>query len=192
MRTGIFVLGCAVTVALAGEPYAAGKTTTARATGSSEYQAILREYCVTCHNSRLKTAGLALDTLGSPDLSTTSDVWEKVVRKLQLGVMPPQGARRPDLQTYGKLIRSLETELDAAAATHPTPGRAVLRRLNRAEYANAIRDLLGFDVDVTSLLPPDDSAYGFDNVADAQANSPALLQAYLAAARKISSVAVGD
>src|SRR5215471_11336248 len=175
MRTSIFVLGCAATVALAGEPYVAGKTTTARASGSSEYQGILREYCVTCHNTRLKTAGLALDALGAANQPTNADVWEKVLRKLQLGVMPPQGARRPDSHTYEKLIHSLATELDAAAATRSTPGRPVLRRLNRAEYANAIRDLLGLDIDVASLLPPDDAAYGFDNVADAQSNSPALL-----------------
>src|SRR5215475_3411992 len=90
-----FVLGFAVTVAVAGEPYVAGKTTTARVSGTSEYQAILREYCFTCHNTRLKTAGLALDAVGSPNLSTNADIWEKVVRKLRLGVMPPQGARRP-------------------------------------------------------------------------------------------------
>jgi len=115
-----------------------------------------------------------------------------VVRKLRLGVMPPLGSRRPDATTYDSLISSLEGELDANAATHPYAGRPILHRLNRAEYANAIRDLLGLNVDVTALLPPDDSAYGFDNVADALGSSPALLQAYLGAARKISVVAVGD
>jgi hypothetical protein len=106
--------------------------------------------------------------------------------------MPPLGSRRPDEATYEKLIAQLEGELDATAASHPYPGRPVLHRLNRAEYANAIRDLLGLNVDVATLLPPDDAAYGFDNVADALGSSPALLQAYLGAARKISTIAVGD
>ncbi len=133
-----------------------------------------------------------LDSLGPAPTAANAETWEKVIRKLRLGVMPPQGVRRPDGGTYERTIAWLERSLDAAAAGHPDPGRPLLRRLNRAEYANAIRDLLGLDVDVASLLPPDDSAYGFDNVADVQSNSPALLQAYLAAARKISAAAVGD
>ena len=113
-----------------------------------------------------------------------------MVRKLRVGAMPPHGARRPDQRTTDSLIAWLEGELDRTATR--APGRPVLRRLNRAEYANAIRDLLALDVDVASLLPPDVAAFGFDNVADAQGSSPALLQAYLAAARKISAAAVGD
>ncbi len=150
------------------------------------------QYCVTCHNPRLKTGGFVLDTSSLDHVTSHRADWEKVVRKLRLGVMPPLGARRPDAETYDRLITSLERELDANAAAHPYPGRPVLHRLNRAEYANAIRDLLGLNVDVAALLPPDDAAYGFDNVADALGNSPALLQAYLGAARKISTVAVGD
>ena len=152
----------------------------------------LDQYCVSCHNARLKTGGLVLDTAALDRITADADTWEKVVRKLRLGVMPPQGARRPDQGTYDRLITSLEGELDAPAAAHPHPGRPVLHRLNRAEYANAIRDLLGLRVDVAALLPPDDSAYGFDNVADVLGSSPALLQAYLGAARKISTIAVGD
>jgi uncharacterized protein DUF1592/uncharacterized protein DUF1588/uncharacterized protein DUF1587/uncharacterized protein DUF1585/uncharacterized protein DUF1595 len=119
-------------------------------------------------------------------------VWEQVVRKLRVGAMPPFGAPRPDRETVDSLVAWLEGELDRGPGTQIHPGRPVLRRLNRAEYANAIRDLLALDVDVTALLPPDEAAFGFDNVADAQSSSPALLEAYLAAARKISAVAVGD
>jgi hypothetical protein len=157
-----------------------------------QHTATLDQYCVTCHNQRLKTGGLALDALDVGHVSANAETWEKVVRKLRLGVMPPQSARRPDAATYDGLIAWLEDQLDSTAATHPHPGRPVLHRLNRAEYANAVRDLLGLDVDVSSLLPPDDSAYGFDNVAEVLGSSPALLQAYLAAARKISTLAVGD
>jgi mono/diheme cytochrome c family protein len=166
----------------------ARSTSTAQITAG--HQATLQQYCVTCHNSRLKTGNLAIDQLAIANLSRDAESWEKVVRKLRVGAMPPRGARRPDATTSNALIAWLESELDRSGTDNP--GRPTLRRLNRAEYANAIRDLLTLDVDVTSLLPPDGAAFGFDNVADAQGSSPALLQAYLAAARKISAVAVGD
>jgi len=154
------------------------------------HQTTIQQYCVTCHNQRLKTGGLSLDTLDIANVQASAETWESVVRKLRVGAMPPHGVRRPDQKTTDSLIAWLEGELDRTSSR--SPGRPVLRRLNRAEYANAIRDLLGLDVDVTALLPPDVSAFGFDNVADAQGSSPALLQAYLAAARKISAIAVGD
>jgi hypothetical protein len=163
-----------------------------RAAADPQAKAAFDQYCVTCHNARLKTGGLVLDTGALDRVADDPATWEKVVRKLQLGVMPPLGARRPDRATYDRTISWLEGELNAAVATHPHPGRPVLHRLNRAEYANAIRDLLGLHVDVAALLPPDDAAYGFDNVADVLGSSPALLQAYLGAARKISTIAVGD
>jgi len=152
----------------------------------------IQDYCIGCHNDRARTGGLSLQGADLAAVPQHADVWERVVRKLRLGVMPPQGARRPDRAVLDALAASLEGQLDAAAAVRPDPGRPALHRLNRAEYANAIRDLLGLDVDVASLLPPDTAAFGFDNVADAQGSSPALLQAYLSAARKISAVAVGD
>ena len=155
------------------------------------HQATLDEYCLTCHSRQMKAGGLALQDLSIANVSRDAAAWEQVVRKLRVGAMPPHGVRRPDRATTDGLIDWLEGELDRAAQG-PRPGRPVLRRLNRAEYANAIRDLLDLEVDVTGLLPPDDSAFGFDNVADAQGSSPALLQAYLAAARKISAVATGD
>ena len=162
------------------------------AASDPQVKAAIDQYCVTCHSARLKSGGLVLDTSALDRVAANAETWEKVVRKLRLGVMPPQGARRPDPPTYDRLITWLEGELDAPAATHPYPGRPVLHRLNRAEYANAIRDLLGLNVDVAALLPPDDAAYGFDNIADVLGSSPALLQAYLGAARKISTIAVGD
>jgi hypothetical protein len=154
------------------------------------HQATIQEYCVSCHNERLKTGGLALEGRDLGNVHADAETWEQVVRKLRVGAMPPYGARRPDQKTTDGLIAWLEGELDRTSAR--SPGRPALRRLNRAEYANAIRDLLELDVDVAALLPPDVSAFGFDNVADAQGSSPALLQAYLAAARKISAIAVGD
>lgn len=155
-------------------------------------RATLDKYCIGCHNQKLKTAGLTLDTADLTKAAEQGEMWEKVVLKLKLGMMPPSGLPRPDDSARLGVVQYLQTELDRAAAEHPNPGRPLVHRLNRSEYGNAIRDLLGFDVDVASLLPPDDSSYGFDNVAEALGSSPALLQAYLAAARKISAVAVGD
>src|SRR5689334_5916525 len=169
---------------------------TAAATGAyaqaPAHQQTIADYCASCHNNRLRTGGLTLEGADLGAVAAHPDIWEKVVRKLRLGVMPPQGARRPERAVLDGLAASLETDLDAAAAARPNPGRPALHRLNRAEYANAVRDLLGLDVDVTALLPPDTAAFGFDNVADALGSSPALLQSYLTAARKISAVAVGD
>jgi hypothetical protein len=153
---------------------------------------VLDRYCVTCHNQRLKTADLMLDALDLEKIPDAPDTWEKVVRKLRTGTMPPQPSRRPDHATYQELIRFLEGELDRAAAASPNPGRPSLHRLNRAEYANAIHDVLALDVDAASLLPPDDSAYGFDNISDVLGVSPSLQERYLTAARKISALAVGD
>ena len=154
--------------------------------------AAINQYCVTCHNQRTKTAGLMLDTLDVARVDQHPDVWEKVVRKVRAGMMPPSGAPRPDRATLDGFASTLEAALDRAAAAHPNPGAAGLHRLNRTEYANAIRDLLSLDVDASTLLPADDSSEGFDNVADALAVSPALLERYVAAASKISRAAVGD
>jgi hypothetical protein len=153
---------------------------------------VVSTYCVSCHNQRLKTAGLVLEGLDPAHVETAPEVWEKVVKKLQLRVMPPQGVRRPDEATYRRVVSTLEDDLDRLAAAHPNPGRPLLHRLNRAEYANAIRDLLALEVDTTSLLPPDDAAYGFDNVSDVLGVSPVLLERYLAAAGRISALAIGD
>jgi cytochrome c5 len=151
---------------------------------------VVDQYCVTCHNARLKTANLQLDQLDLGRLSDHPDIGEKVIRKLRAGMMPPTGVRRPDPQTLESLIRWMENELDRGATPHlPPPG---LHRLNRTEYANAIRDLLALEVDATKFLPPDDSTRGFDNIAGALTMSPALMEAYLSAAGKISRLAIGD
>jgi mono/diheme cytochrome c family protein len=162
------------------------------ASSAATYRAVLDQYCVTCHNKKLKTAGLVLENL---DLNRTveyADVFEKVIRKIRVGMMPPQGVPKPDAETRRNLIAWLETTLDHAVAAKPNPGRPLVHRLNRAEYANVIRDLLALDVDTASLLPPDDSGYGFDNIADVLGVSPVLLERYLSAAGKISALAVGD
>jgi Protein of unknown function (DUF1592)/Protein of unknown function (DUF1588)/Protein of unknown function (DUF1587)/Protein of unknown function (DUF1585)/Protein of unknown function (DUF1595) len=159
-------------------------------------QTVLTQYCLPCHNQRAKSAatvsGVMFDRLDADKVAEAPELWEKVVRKLRTGSMPPQGARRPDDETARSLISTLEEKLDRVAAAHPNPGRPVLRRLNRVEYANAVRDLLSLDVDTSSLLPPDDSAYGFDNVGDLLGVAPVLLERYLAAADRISELAVGD
>jgi len=161
-------------------------------------RAVLDRYCVTCHSQSAKEKGLVPVALDKLDLSrvgrTESDteIWEKVVRKLNAGVMPPPGSPRPDRAASEGLISWLTTQLDRTAQANPNPGRAPLHRLNRTEYANAIRDLLDLEIDAASLLPPDDSAYGFDNIADALGLSPSLQERYVSAAMKISALAVGD
>jgi Protein of unknown function (DUF1592)/Protein of unknown function (DUF1588)/Protein of unknown function (DUF1587)/Protein of unknown function (DUF1585)/Protein of unknown function (DUF1595)/Planctomycete cytochrome C len=169
-----------------------GSALYAQVGSAADARAALDKYCVGCHNQKLKTANLTLDTADLTKIPDHGEMWEKVILKLNLGMMPPAGLPRPDDSVRRGIVQYLQTELDRAAAEHPNPGRPLVHRLNRSEYGNAIHDLLGFDVDVASLLPPDDSSYGFDNVAEALGSSPALLQAYLAAARKISAVAVGD
>jgi len=155
-------------------------------------RAILNQYCVGCHNERAKTAGLMLDKIDVNDIPAGAETWEKVIRKVQVGMMPPQGMPRPDETTQRALVSWLEAALDRSAAATPDPGRPLVHRLNRAEYANAIRDLLDLEIDAPSLLPTDVSAYGFDNNADALGVSPLLLERYVNAAAKISALAVGD
>ena len=157
-----------------------------------DYNGVVTKYCVSCHNERTKIAGLMLDKANVADPSATADVWERAIRKMRVGMMPPSSAPHPDAATQTALISYLQTSLDRSGTLHPNPGRPLVHRLNRAEYANAIRDLLALDVDASALLPPDDAAYGFDNIADALGISPVLLERYLTAAGKISSLAVGD
>ena len=159
---------------------------------TQSHKATLDRYCVTCHSDRLKTAGLTLESIDTANIAGAPDVWEKVVRKVRVGMMPPQGSPAPDAASRAALVSWLTGELDAHAAAHPDPGRPLVHRLNRAEYGNAIRDLLDLEIDPASLLPADDSAYGFDNVADVLGVSPVLLERYLSAAGKVSALAVGD
>ena len=154
-------------------------------------RALIDQYCVTCHNDKTKKANLTLEHL---DLATAGDhpeLWEKVVRKLRAGLMPPPGVRRPALPEYEGIRDWLESEIDRKAAGRSNPGSVILHRLNRTEYANAIHDILDVDIDVATLLPQDDSARGFDNVAGSLTISPTLLEAYTTAATRIARMAVG-
>ena len=157
----------------------------------SQQRATIDRYCIGCHNSKVRSGGLALDAIENDDVSRHPRQWEAAIRKLNARMMPPPGLPRPDERTYNQLITSLESALDQASAAHPNPGRTdTFRRLNRTEYHNAIRDLLAVDEDVSTLLPSDESSHGFDNVTVGDL-PPMLLERYLSAAQKISRLAVG-
>ena len=166
----------------------------AQPAGADLLGATVDRYCVTCHNDRLRTAGLSLDGQDLSAVAAHAAVWEKVVAKLRTRAMPPAGRPRPDAETYDRVAEWLETEIDRVALVAPDPGRTqAVHRLNRAEYANAVRDLLAVDVDVDDLLPADDfDEYGFDNNADVLTVSSALMERYLSAARKIGRTALGE
>ena len=153
---------------------------------------LLDKYCVTCHSDKLKTGGLSLQSADLAKVPENAEIWEKVIRKIRVEAMPPQGMPRPDKATMDLFASSLENAIDREAAARPNPGRSALHRLNRSEYANAIRDLLALDVDTATLLPPDDESYGFDNIADVLKTSPSLLERYMSASWNISRLAVGD
>lgn len=162
---------------------------------ASSQRAVLDTYCVTCHDQTLQTAGLMLDMVDVENLAEDATVWEKVVRKLRTNAMPPVGMPRPDDAKRDALATYLERGLDRAAEEHPNPGRPAVHRMNRNEYTNAIRDLLAIDpdaIDIPSLLPADDSGYGFDNIADVLTVSKTLMEAYISTSRKISRLAIGD
>jgi cytochrome c551/c552 len=163
-----------------------------QARSSEKPRALLDRYCVTCHNDRLKTANLSLQGLDLAKAADQADVWEKVIRKLRAGVMPPPDVPRPPLADYDALRDWLENEIDRVAETRAAPGSVVLHRLNRTEYTNAIRDLLDLQIDATTLLPPDDSANGFDNIAGSLTLSPTLLESYTTAAARIVRMAIGS
>jgi cytochrome c5 len=182
------VMGCVVLLPVALVSGQSARST--QAPDAAGQRAVVNRYCVGCHNAKLKTANLALDQLDLEHLGDHAETGEKVVRKLRAGMMPPAGMPRPDPATREALISWMEQELDRSAVTYlPAPG---LHRLNRTEYTNAIRDVLGLQVDATKFLPGDDSTHGFDNIAGALTLSPALMEAYLSAAGKISRLAVGD
>ena len=158
----------------------------------AEFKPVVEQYCVRCHNQLTKAADLALDALDITTPSIDAETWEKVIRRLRARTMPPPLAPRPDAAIYDSLAESLEAAIDAQTASHPDPGHTPpVHRLNRAEYVNAIRDLLAIDVD-EQLLPADDSGYGFDNIADVLSVSPMLMERYLSIASKVSRIAVGD
>ena len=164
----------------------------ADAQARSPEQSLVNRYCLGCHNDRALQGGLSLEAAPLDNIAGHAEVWERVVRKLRAGAMPPAGSARPEAAAYQGLLDTIEAALDARADAAPNPGRTdTFRRLNRTEYRNAVRDLLGLDVDVDALLPRDDASYGFDNVGLVEL-SPTLMERYLSAAQKISRLAVGS
>jgi mono/diheme cytochrome c family protein len=190
MRLGSAVFSVAVVIGSLGVTSAAAASN-ATDDPAAQYRAVMDQYCVTCHNDVLKTAGMVLENADVSDIGAAPQKWERVVTKLSLSAMPPVGIPHPDKSFYDGFLAYLQAGLDEASRAQPDPGRPTVHRLNRTEYANAIRDLLAIDVDVVSLLPPDNIGDGFDNIAEVLAVSPLLMERYLFAAGRVSSLAVG-
>ena len=190
--TPVHAAGQAPEAASASFNPAGTESTPAAAAGSTEYRAVLNRYCTTCHNDRLQTAGLTLESLDMVHVGAGAETWEKVIRKLRAREMPPPRRPRPDDATYARFVHWIEGELDAAALANPNPGAETIHRLNRTEYTNAVRDLLALEIDGRELLPADDQSYGFDNIADVLSLSTSLLERYMLAAGKIAQLAVGS
>jgi cytochrome c5 len=176
---------CTLTAA----PQQAEKSAAAPATDPSK--ALVNRYCVTCHNQKLRTAKLAFDTMDLAHPEKDALIWERAIRKLRGGMMPPPGAAKPPAESVNAFATYLETSLDKASAANFNPGSVRIHRLNRAEYANAMRDIFGIDVDAAALLPSDDISNGFDNIADALKVSPSFLDQYIMAARAVGKEALG-
>jgi hypothetical protein len=170
----------------------AGKLSSATSPSSLDERALINDYCITCHDNDKEKGGLTLEKFDPARAAKNAEVAEKMIRKLRAGMMPPAGADRPAPETLQAFAASLERRLDTAAAARPDPGRRTFQRLNRAEYANSVRDLLGIDIDVSAFLPPDTVSHNFDNIADVQSMSATVLEGYLRAASRISRDAIGD
>jgi hypothetical protein len=178
----------ASTVAQAAEP----TPTSASGSSVSAHWSLVEDYCEKCHNATDWAGGVAFDTMSPDSVTADAEIWEKAIRKLGGSIMPPPGKPQPDPAARRSMVLALEQELDRAAAAHPDPGSVELHRLNRTEYANAIEEMLALKIDPAALLPRDDKADGFDNVADVLKVSPAFLEQYLTAARQVSMEAVGN
>jgi mono/diheme cytochrome c family protein len=183
-------LAILVTAGSVGSLMAAGQQPTEPSVQA--HAAVVGQYCVTCHNDKTRTGGLSLEHADLMNVPQGAETWEKAIRKVRVGLMPPPGMPRPARAQLDDLAAYLETSLDRAAVARPRPGRTAIHRLNRAEYANAIRNLLALDIDAAALLPPDDESSGFDNIADVLTVSPSLMERYLSAAWNISRLAVGN
>jgi mono/diheme cytochrome c family protein len=188
----LFLAGVALSALTFGPTSAQQRQAEPGQTTQAAQAAVLNTYCVTCHSDKGRTGGLTLEHADLVDIPNGPQTWEKVIRKVRAGMMPPPGMPRPDKATLDGFSAFLENSLDQAAALKPRPGRATIHRLNRSEYANAIRDLLALDVDAASLLPPDDESSGFDNIADVLNVPPSLMERYLSASWNISRAAVGN
>jgi mono/diheme cytochrome c family protein len=206
MGRGRVVFGCALALLAAAfsdslragrapAPSAQQRSAPASAAASpasvASQEALVQQYCLTCHNDRARTGGVSFDGLSPADAPAQAELWERALLKLRGGMMPPQGMPRPDDAALEAFIASLEHTLDSHALTNADPGHKPVHRLNRTEYGHAVRDLLDLEIDVAALLPADDESHGFDNIAGVLRVSPSLLEQYLSAARKISSLAVG-
>ena len=178
--------------ALQAAPSQSSPVSKAPAPTAPDSRALVKQYCVTCHSQGLKTGGLSLEGLDPARAGDDAELWEKVVRKVRVGMMPPSGAPRPNADTLHQFVSSVVTTLDRAASARPNAGRPMIHRMNRVEYAYAIQDLLDLEIDPVPLLPPDESGYGFDNIADLLGMSPVLLERYLNAAGRVSALAIGD
>src|SRR5712671_246326 len=203
VATGVLLAGAVFlpgAIILSAEKSASAEKTTSAAAATAHGAAFdpqtfwqtTKVYCDTCHFGPKAKAKLNLENLDLARLDANGETWEKVLRKLRSREMPPVGMPRPTEVSYNALVSAIENERDRVAQTRPNPGRPTLHRLNRTEYANAIRDLLALEIDVTELLPADDIGYGFDNIGDVLTVSPLLMERYLAAAGKISRQAIGD
>lgn len=154
-------------------------------------QVLIEKYCTACHNAKMSSGGTALDGIRAAHVAADAATWEKVLRKVRSGEMPPPQLARPSADASQAFVIWLERELDRSAAKRPNPGAPVIHRLNRAEYSNAVRDLLDLDMDHSASLPADDSGYGFDNIGDVLTTSPLLMEKYMSTARRVSRLAVG-
>jgi len=207
-RLGGFGLGAAAVAGLIGFLGAASADTTPPAQVASnaaptapsapamvtpdDHKHMLMQYCTACHNDKLKTAGMSVVPLDANNLPANQDTWEKILKRLSLGEMPPKGMPRPPKEQITAFTSWLAKSLDDQAAAHPNPGHATVRRMNHTEYSNAVRDLLGLDVDFSKELPVDDTGYGFDNIADVLTVSPTLMDRYINVAGKIARLATGE
>ena len=175
-----------------GPPGKSKPGTTASLDRGAGRRALTDQYCVRCHNQRLKTGGVVLEGLDAANVAGNAGIWERVLRQVSTGQMPPSGLPRPDASTASEFVSTLEAALNRSAAEKPNPGATMPHRLNRVEYSNAVRDLLALDVRPGDTLPVDESGSGFDNMADLLSLSPTLLERYISVARTVSRMAVGD
>jgi mono/diheme cytochrome c family protein len=193
LTRALILIGGTVFAALIGGPMAAvQRPSVTTESGAATQSELVKTYCITCHGEKTRSGGLSLEQADLVDVPKGAETWEKVIRKVRAGMMPPPTAKRPEAGKLDAFATYLETSLDRAAAAKPRPGRTAMHRLNRAEYANAIRDLLALEVDGSALLPPDDESSGFDNIADVLTVSPSLMERYLSASWNISRMAVGN
>ena len=173
-------------------PASAATSAAGPALTPADHKKMLMQYCTACHNDKAKTAGMSVVPLDADNLQANQATWEKILRRVSLGEMPLRGAPRPPKERLDQFTHWLATTLDAQAAAKPNPGRATIRRMNRTEYANAVRDLLALDVDFTKDMPADDTGYGFDNIADVLTVSPTLMDRYITVAGKVARMATGQ